>query len=276
MITRSAIWEGNLTRSIPPSLAGVVEQLELERPTLVTSEHLARLVSRSGIRSPVATVAARLREKGWLLPTGRRGVWEFAPAAVAGAYSRGDPLMPLAAFLSQHPDARCALTFQTAAWAQGIADRVPTRIEVASATRNVADLLPDIISASVFDNHLTALLRKGVPALSPPSILVHMATRPSAVRSWASAFEWLPDLSAELTWQPLATELAERPAATRARAGYLLQGLRPDLAEQIRDLGPLHGKTWFGPHGPLRRHDNAWQIADTLLPTSPRSFEPRR
>lgn len=123
-----------MKRTIPRTMSGILEELELEQPTLVTSERLNDLVQQQGLTTPTKVVAARLRERGWLLPTDRRGVWEFAPAAFAGPYSRNDPLTPLQAFLSRDPDERCALTFQAAAWALGAADRAPARIEVAAAT----------------------------------------------------------------------------------------------------------------------------------------------
>ena len=108
--------------------------------------------------------------------------------------------------------------------------------------------------------------------LAPESILVHMTAKPGAVRSWASALEWLPELVADLSWEELSVELADRPTATSARTGYLLQGMRPDLADAIRQSSPLRGKTWFGPRGHLRRHDNTWQVADTSLPFDPRTL----
>ena len=261
-----------MTRTIPPSLSGILEELELEQPALVTSEQIARLVEQQGLRTPARIVAARLRERGWLLPTGRRGVWEFAPAALAGALSRSDPLTPVRAFLLQRPDARCALTFQSAAWTHGIADRAPARVELAAATAGLARQLPAGLAVSVFEPRLDPDALRDVPVLATESILVHMATSPRAVRSWASALEWLPDLAAEVSWKRLSVELADRPVTVRARAGYLVQGLRPDLAGRIRDLGPPHGKTWFGPRGSLRRHDNVWQIADTILPFDPRNL----
>lgn len=261
-----------MTRTIPPSMGGILEELELEQPMLVTSEQLAQLIERHGLRTPARIVAARLRERGWLLPTGQRGVWEFAPAAMAGAYSRNDPLMPLRAFLAQRPSARCALTFQAAAWAHGLADRIPTHIEVAAATTELARRLPSGVAASVFDPHLRYHDQRGVPVLALESILVHMTAKPGAVRSWASALEWLPVLAAELSREKLSLELADRPSATSARTGYLLQGLRPDLADAIRESSTLHGKTWFGPRGHLRRHDNTWQVADTSLPFDPRTL----
>lgn len=253
-------------------MGGILEELELEQPSLVTSARLAQLVEQHGLHTPTKVVAARLRERGWLLPTGRRGVWEFVPAAVAGAYSRNDPVTPLRAFLTQRPGARCGLTFQAAAWAHGAADRAPARLEVAAATSELARQLPDAIAASIFDPRLDYQTLRGVPVLAVESVLTHMAARPAAVRSWTSALEWLPDLAEDLTRDALVTELAGRPNTVHARAGYLVQGLRPDLAEVIHDLGRLSGKSWFGPRGKLRRHDAGWQVADTLLPFDPRTL----
>ena len=114
-------------------------------------------------------------------------------------------------------------------------------------------------------------MAKGVPVLRPDSILAHMAASPSRVRSWASAAEWLPDVAAEATAEGILAELRGRAATVAARLGYLLQGLRPDIAEQ--STGPS-AKTWCGPRGPLIRHDSHWQVADTLLPFDPRTLEP--
>jgi hypothetical protein len=181
--------------------------------------------------------------------------------------------MPLRAFLARQSSARCALTFQAAAWTLGIADRAPARIEVAAATTDLARQLPGGVAASVFDPRLDYMHRHDVPVLAPESVFVHMSANPRAVRSWSSALEWLPDIAAAMSWAQLAIELADRVTTIRVRTGYLVQALRPDLAEAIRDLGPLRGKTWFGPRGPLRRHDNAWQVADTILPVDPRTLK---
>ena len=70
-----------MTRTISTSMAGVLEKLELERPIIVTSEQLSTILKEEGIRTPARIVAARLREKGWLLPTQSSGAWEFVPAS---------------------------------------------------------------------------------------------------------------------------------------------------------------------------------------------------
>jgi hypothetical protein len=60
-----------------------------------------------------------------------------------------------------------------------------------------------------------------------------MAVSPAHVRSWVSAIEWLPDVAAEASAGDVLAELRDRPATVTARLGYLLQGLRPDIAGQI-------------------------------------------
>lgn len=261
-----------MIRSIPPSLAGILEDLELESPDLVTSEHLAELVVRHDLATPHRVIAARLRDRGWLLPTGRRGVWEFAPASVAGPYSRSDPLTPLKAFLSQNPDSAVALTFQAAAWAHEIATRIPATIEVAAGSALLASRFPTEVLASIFTPEVSPQIIRSVPVLRPASVMVHLAAKPRDVRSWASAVEWLPELAAEVDPDELDAELQTRPRSIAARTGYLVQAIRPDLAEAIRRQHPPRGKTWFGPRGSLLRHDNSWSIADTLLPFDPRTL----
>jgi predicted transcriptional regulator of viral defense system len=258
-----------LTRSIPPSLAPILAQLELEGADLVTFSQLDALVRTAGIRTATRNVADRLRERGWLLPTGQRGVWEFAPAAVAGPYSRGGHTRLLRSVLARTA-VTCGLTFQAAAWAHGLADRAPTRVEVAAATGQDARRLPSELDVSVFGPRLGYVTAKGVPVLRPASILAHMAASPAGVRSWASALEWLPEVAAEAPADDVLAELQARPATVAARLGYMLQGVRPDIAGQI--TGPST-KTWFGPRRAVVRHDSRWQVADTLLPFDPRTLE---
>ncbi len=168
-----------------------------------------------------------------------------------------------------HGHVNCGLTFQAAAWAHGLADRAPVRLEVAAVAAREARKLSDGLDVSVFAPTLGYVTLKGVPVLVPASVLLRMAAHPGDVRSWTSALEWLPDLAAEATVKDVLTELMGRPATVTARLGYLLQGLRPDITDQV--TGPST-KTWFGPRQKVVRHDNHWQVADTLLPFDPRSL----
>lgn len=168
------------------------------------------------------------------------------------------------------------MTLQSAAWALGAADRAPTRLEIAAGSRDVArslaTTLGDRARVVVFAPQLPRQMRRGVPVLSADSVLVHMAAHPSAVRSWSSALEWLADLAAEATLEHLETELSGRPRAAATRLSYLLSGMRPDLAGRLEREAA--GKVYFGPRGPLLRHDAHRQIADTVLPFDPRTLPP--
>jgi len=81
--------------------------------------------------------------------------------------------------------------------------------------------------------------------------------------------EWLPDLAELLAIELLLEEVATRSGASKARTGYLLQGMRPDISDAIYELDMPKYKTWFGPRAPLLRHDNKWLVADTMLPFNP-------
>lgn len=260
-----------MTRSIPPSLAPVIEWLELHDARLVTTAQLAGILDEVGVATAPRTVAMRLRQRGWLLATGQRGVWEFAPGSLAGAHSRSGPTRLVRAAITGR-DVSCALTFHAAAWALGAANRAPARLEVAAATAADARRLPNGLDVSVFAPNVDPLTAKGVPVLRPASVLVHMATAPNRVRSWSSAMDWLPEIAAEADRDEALRELAGRPATASARLGYLVQGLRPDIA---RNIEPPATKTWFGPRRQLVRHDNRWHIADTILPYDPRPTAPR-
>ena len=251
----------------------MLERLELERPELVTMNDLSALLRDAGIATLPRVFASRLRQKGWLLPTSQRGVWEFAPAGLAGPYSSQDPLLSFRSFLARQPNAQCSLAFQAATWAHGLADRVPARPEVAATDALLARRLPSDLDGSIFNPVLGYVHVRGVPVLPVESIIVHMCAKPTAVRSWTSAAEWLPNLAAEASSEDIDRELVNRPKTVSARAGYLLQGLRPDIATNLAARFSLTGKTWFGGRGPSLRHDSHWQIADTLLPFDPHTLE---
>jgi hypothetical protein len=250
-------------------MAGVLQSLELERPSLVTMAELSRILSEEKIDTPARIVASRLRNAGWLLRTDQRGVWEFAPAELAGAYPSGDSLTGFRAYLAKHVDVPCGLTFQAAAWAHGYSNRIPARPEVAAAKRESIKGFPDSLSLSTFTPTLAYERIDGIPVLAIESIFVHMCEKPKAVRSWESAKEWIPELSAELKWEDLEQDLSLRPLSVKARLGYLLKGVRRDLSEQIYTTYEPKNKTWFGQRGRLIRHDNHWLIADTVLPFNP-------
>jgi hypothetical protein len=263
-------------RTLSATLAAVVEDLELDQPTVVTTALLREIADRRGLRSEPFLIAARLRKAGWLLPTGRRGVWEFAPGAHAGPIGHGDPTLPLRVALAASPDLPAALALATAAWALGFADRRPATLDVAVP---VGTRVPPSLQRSAavvsFTTNVGYTGAKGVPCHRPESVLVHLAASPTAPRSWPATLEWLPDLAAAAAADTFAAELHARPRAVAVRAGYLLSGLRPDLADPLVSM--VGDPVRFGPRGerPVR-HVASWRVLDSLLPSDPTTWAPVR
>lgn len=257
-----------MTRSVPIALAPVVERLELDQPEVVTLKQLTRLVTELGVRTAPALVAHRLQALGWLLRTGLSGAWEFAPGAHAGPHSRGGPLLPVKAALALMPELPAAVALTSAAWVHGLAGRTPPRIQVAvkPGARVPAGLVRNV-QILRFDARLKPVKRRGVPVQRFESLLLHMAARPSMVKSWEEVVEWLGDIVAEIVEADVLLELEDRPRAVRMRLAYLVQGLWPELSERIGSGGG--SKVWFGPRAKLRRHSQRWHMADSLLPFDP-------
>ena len=263
-------------RRLSSTLAVVVEELELDQPTVVTAALLREIAHRHGLGTPPKVIAARLREAGWLLPIGKRGVWEFAPGSHAGAIGHGDPTTPLLAALAARPDLPAALALGSAAWALGFADRVPSTLDIAVPTgTRVGQDLRRIAAVSRFTTHVGHATAKGVPCHRAEQVVVHLAADPAAPRSWGAVLEWLPDLAADADRAVLLDELEGRPRAVAVRVGYLLSGLRADLAAPLASLAT--DLTRFGRRGdPPLRYAAAWRVQDALLPSDPTTWEPVR
>lgn len=267
------------SRTLSRGLAPIVERLEIERAEFVTSKEIATIAESVGLATPAAVLATRLRRSGWLLPTASRGIYEFSPGAHAGAVSRGSATLPLRAILASVPMAHVALTLQSAAWALGIADRNPSRLEVAAPDAATAARLSRMLGARgrvvVFKAILPLLEARGVPTLSAESVLVSMARRPADVRSWSSAMEWLPELAAACSPDRVLRELSDRPQAVSTRMGYLLAGLRPSLSERLAPQSAAKaGTVYFGPRRSALRFNRAFQVADSILPVDPQTLAP--
>ena len=265
-----------MSRSIPRLLAPLVELLELEQAKIVTIAQLATMLRSLQLPTSPAKAAYRLRERGWLLPTGVRGAYEFAPGERAGPISQADALMSVRAVLAEERGVRLAAALGTALALNNLTDRAPDIPELAlpKDQKIPRPLRGTDVRIVRFEWSLPALLVQGVPVHRPATVLVHLAHRPAEVRSWAAMLEALPQLVAASTVKEIAEEMKGRPHATHVRLAYLTQGVAPDLAHAL-GISPA-GKTWFGPRGTLRRHDAAWNVADTILPFGPEELSPAK
>ena len=258
-----------MARSIPPSLAALVEHLELERNPTVTLEEISGIAEEQGLKTPGRIIAHRLARLGWLLPTPVRGTWEFAPAERAGAIPDADPLLPLRALLSTYrEDLPAALALGSALWIQDLAERSPDRREVAVPYGiPIPPALRREYRVLRHTAHLDPARVGDLPVHRPATILVHLATRPTDVLSWSSVLDCLASLVQLSSYEEIATELRGRPKSVHVRLAYLTSGVVPELSARLA-IEPA-GKVWFGPRRTLRRHDSIWNIADTVLPYHP-------
>lgn len=259
-------------RTLGPALAQVVEDLELEQPVVVTLGGLAEILRRRHVRTGAVEVARRLRERGWLLETSQRGVFEFAPGAHAGPYGHGDPFVDLRAYLAATEardldDRGVAACLHSAVWLRGYSDRAPNMHEVAVRP----GIRPPKALTSVFrvvrlDTELLPEFVNDIPIHRPATVLAHLVSRPSDVRSWQVFVEALPELVAATPFDDLAAEMQPRSASARARLGYLLEGQKVDHLP-LADLGVVRptGTIWFGPRDGHVHYDAQWNIADTVL-----------
>lgn len=255
-------------RSIPPCLAPVIAAMELERPRLLTVQQLAILTAAAGLRTSARVIAHRLVQRGWLLPTSARSVWEFAPAERAGAYSDGDSSNPVRAVLALAPSQTIAVALGSALYLRGLADRGPDILEVALPE---AQPLPRGLARTCritrFVAHLPTETVQDVPVHRLESVLVHAAHRPRDVRSWGALMEVVAASFATVDTAALRQELVGRPRATAVRLAYLLSGVAPVVAKALMPTGTQ--RVWFGPRQKVRRYDAARGIADTVLPMAP-------
>ena len=273
LLTKDDIKESKLTRTISKSMAGILEDLELNNKTYVTLDELAKLAKENGVLTEPSMIASRLKKAGWLLPTMQRGIWEFASAAMAGPYSRNDPLMEVKAFQLLNPQIECYVCLQTAAWVLGLADRVPAHKELAFSQIPKRQI-PEVISAYKYSPEMKTKELRGVMCLSPESIIVHIATKPDVVQSWDSVMEWLPDVVYESEIKNLLIEISNRNDSIKRRTGYLLQGMYPAAADAIYDSIPKpSSKIRFGARNPSIRNDEKWMISDTTMPFPAKEME---
>ena len=254
-------------RSLPSSLAPVVEELELRQPAVVTRRLLGEIASRTGARLDADTLAERLVRLGWLLPLRKRDAWEFAPAARAGPYRSGDPWIELRALLEHDHEAPVAVAFESAVWELGHSSHQPTEPVLAHRRKWRPPRALDA-RAVTFDWRLPTRSLRGLPVWTEATIVVAAAHRPSAQGNWANADDWLPNTFRAAVLDDVITEARDRRVSTLARLGYLAEWAgSEDIAEQVEALLPARPPvTFLGPRDRRDRWSRRWRVYDAILP----------
>jgi len=252
-------------RSASASVGRLLEVLELDQPRVVTRADLERLAHDAGVGWPGEVALQRLRERGWLLDLKTRGVWEFAPAARAGAYGAGDPLIELRATLARRPDAPFAVAAESAAYLLGYTSRRP-HPDVVSAPPGVTPP-PALQEYRIvrWAPRVRLVSREDLPVWSASSLLAFMATRPAQYRDWPNVGEWLSRAAAATAVDELCMELHGRARSAWARAAYLADlGGQAELAREILARAPSgSGPYYLGPRDRPGRHARTFDVIDS-------------
>jgi hypothetical protein len=254
------------TRTIPKAWARLIERLELEQPRVVTANQLAAWAEEAGVAWPTRVIAQRLRERGWLLDLTTKGVWEFAPASRAGAFSSGDPLVELRATLARDPSAPYVVGAESAAYLLGLGMRRPepevigapegARIPKALLAFRIVRWRPATPPAS----------RDGLPVWAPITLLAFMGARPGAYQDWPNVGEWLGQAVRQVAASQLTLELGARPRSAWARTAYLLYaGGHEEAARDLMSRAPVgKGPYYLGHRRAGGRYASAFDVVDTI------------
>lgn len=255
-------------RSVPRSLAPIIEELELRQPRLVTKAYLADLIRERSLGLSPEEAAHRLQQQGWLLSLKTKDAWEFAPASRAGRIGSGDPFIELRATLYHRPDLPVAVAYESAAWLHGFARRPPEK-DVVSIP---AKIEPPPALKGFRVTHIqaqTAPVRiDQLPVWSIETLIVLMGERPMSYRAWPTVMEWLGEATSRVNDGLILDELSDRGWATWARTGYILEaGGREDLGCKLhqRIEASRQGPFYLGPRNSPGKLDKRWDVRDSIL-----------
>lgn len=257
-----------VARSIPSSLAGVLGELELERPAVVTVELINELGARAGLRLAAREAVRRLQRLGWLLPLRVRGAWELAPADRAGALPAGDPFIELQALSAVRPDIRTGVGFDSAAFLRGLATRqaMPEVLvfdEGSPAIRALSDFrrVDLTLSDEAYGTHM------GLRVQTINGLLAAISIRPDGFHDWPGIGQWLAKATQEADTDTIRRLLAGRPAAAWHRAAYLLRsgGDQRACDALLAASPPGRGPFYLGPRRRGGVFDATTKIVDTVI-----------
>jgi len=252
-------------------VAGVLQELELRQPKVVTRKLLATVLAEAGSHLSNEAAVERLVREGWLSPLRSRDSWEFIPASRAGRYPSGDPWIELRALLARKSDAPAAVAFASAVWEHGYSSHQPTRPTFAHRPGWRAPRALDDARSVAYEWRLPPGRKDGLPLWQPATTVVAAAHRPDCQDNWGSADQWLPETMRATTPTDVLTEATGRSTATLARLCYFAEwSRRLDIVEVLLPLLPERlSVTFLGPRQPRGRFVSRWRLYDSLLPSKP-------
>jgi hypothetical protein len=258
-------------REIPPSLAPLLAELELDQPRIVAVGDIAALGKRLGLAASARDLTDRLQKHGWLLPLRTRGMYEFVPAARAGRCPSGDPFIELRATLRRRPDLPIQVAGESAAWLHGYATREPNQHVISAPQGLEVPAALDEFRVVRYTPQSTPAAVDGLPVWSPEALLVAMAARPTLYRDWPNVLDWLGQAVSRLADVALRRELDAHPNGVTARLAYILNrgGHHNQALELIERVGHPRGPVYLGSDRRAGTYDKTFGVVDSLLHTRP-------
>lgn len=257
-----------VARTIPPSLAQVVEQLELDGASIVTVADLVHLGGPDTSEEAARRVAYELQRAGWLGRLRTQNAWEFLPGARGGPIGSADRFVEFRARRATDPTWGGVLAMESAATLHGLAQRVPAQ-EVVALPRGAA--FPKALAGDWRFVRLDLGLESttsinGMPTWTIDALLVGVAARPSGYRDFAGLGQWLELGAHRADVDQVITLLQSQNAATRQRTAYLFSAaLFNEKADEVLRAYPPRQPVWLGPRISGGHFDGRSLVNDTLL-----------
>lgn len=224
-----------MVRSIPKYLASIVEQLELDQVQLLTIKDIQRYAVFVGSTVQATRIAFELKNRGWLLPTSARGVYEFSPGANAGAYSTGGKLLDIKAVSLANPEIKWFYSHQSALYFHKIIDQMPDKPQITIKCNSIKNVPYSFtkLTHHVFDSQLEPIIINGNPVEQLETLLVHICAKPTSVNDWFIYEENIRNIWALCNIDKLRQELNEQSHNTKIRLKKLLRSIKNEVQRDI-------------------------------------------
>jgi predicted transcriptional regulator of viral defense system len=217
-----------MLRTIPKYLASIIEQLELDQAELLTIKDIQRYAVSVDSTIQAPRIAFELKNRGWLIPTFARGVYEFSPGANAGAYSKGGMLSNIKAVALANPEIVWCYSHQSALYFHKIVAQMPDKPQITikcNSIKNVPYAFTKLTN-NVFYSQLEPIIINGNPVEQIETLLVHICAKPSSVNDWFIYEENIRDIWYKCDIHKLHQELAKQSNNTRNRLKQLLRTIK--------------------------------------------------
>jgi hypothetical protein len=259
-----------ITRTIPKSLSGLLGELELEQPQIVTVSVITDAAKHLGLAcndGQIKRIAYRLQNMGWLGSLRTKGAWEFYPAARAGAYGSGDRFIEFRAQSSVCDSWQGALAMESASALLGLGRRTPSQevLALPHGEKKPVALSEWRLVRSGFPEQAHTTV-SGLRCWKPETLLAGIAVHPDGYRDLPGLAQWLPEVKGGLDERLIRICLDAARDSSWQRMAYLLRCAgETALAQRLLSQRPPKHMIWFGATRTAGKLDKGSMVNDADL-----------